>query len=117
VRAVNSVGTGPASAEVSATPYTTAGAPTLQATAGKGQVALSWTVPVDGGQAIQGYRIFRGTSSGAEVLVQSIASGTSYVDNTVTGGTTYWYRVAAFTAAGDGAQSNEVSATPKKANK
>jgi fibronectin type 3 domain-containing protein len=113
VRATNAVGTGSASAEVSATPYTTAGAPALQALAGKGQVALSWTVPSDGGRPIQGYRIYRGTSSGGEVLVQTISTGTSYIDGGLTRGTKYWYRVAAFTAAGDGAPSNEVSATPK----
>ena len=117
VRATNALGSGPASNESSASPYTTAGAPTLIGVAGKGQVSLSWTVPTDGGKAIQGYRIFRGTSSGAEVLIQTIAIGTSYVDNTVTGGTTYWYRVAAYTAAGDGAPSNEVSATPKRVGK
>ena len=115
VRAVNAVGTGAASNEASATPYTTAGAPRLTATSGvKTQVPLSWTVPSNGGQPILGYRIFRGTASGGEVLIQTISTGTTYVDSTVTGGTTYWYRVAAYTSAGDGALSNEVSATPKK---
>jgi len=115
VRAVNAVGTGPASNEAAATPYTTAGASTLTATSGvKGQVPLSWTVPANGGQPIQGYRIYRGTAAGGEVLIQTISTGTSYVDAAVTGGTKYWYRVAAYTSAGDGALSNEVSATPKR---
>jgi fibronectin type 3 domain-containing protein len=114
VHATNAVGDGPSSSEVSATPYALPGAPTLVALAGRGQVSLSWSTPADGGRPIQGYRIYRGTSSGGEVLVQTIASGTSYIDGGLTGGTTYWYRVAAFTSAGTGAQSNEVSATPKK---
>jgi fibronectin type 3 domain-containing protein len=114
VHATNAMGDGPSSSEVSATPYALPGAPTLLAVAGRGQVSLSWSTPSDGGRPIQGYRIYRGTSSGGEVLVQTITSGTSYIDGGLTGGTTYWYRVAAFTSAGPGAQSNEVSATPKK---
>lgn len=96
--------------------YTTASAPTLTAATGKdpGTVQLSWTTPYDGGTPITAYDVYRGTSSGAEVLVQTISQGTSYVDSGLTARTTYWYRVAAVTAAGEGARSNEVSATPKK---
>lgn len=114
LRATNAVGTSPPSAEVSATPYTTASAPTLSATAGKGQVKLAWTAPADGGKPITAYQISRGVAPGAETVIQTISSGTSYVDGTVTGGVTYYYRVAAITSAGTGAPSNEASATPKK---
>jgi titin len=114
VQATNAVGAGAVSNEVSATAYTTASAPTLTALAGRGQVVLSWTTPANGGQSISGYRIYRSNTSGGEVLIQTITTGTSYVDNTTTGGTTYFYKVAAITAAGDGAKSNEASATPKK---
>jgi fibronectin type 3 domain-containing protein len=113
LRATNAVGTSPSSAEVAATPYTTASAPTLTATGGKGQVRLAWTTPADGGRAITGYQVYRGLAPGAETLVQTISTGTSYID-AVTGGVTYYYRVAAVTAAGSGALSNEASATPKK---
>ena len=113
VHATNAVGDGPSSTEATATPYALAGAPTLLAVAGRGQVSLSWSTPSDGGRPIQGYRIYRGTAAGGEVLVQTISSGTSYIDGGLTRGTKYWYRVAAFTSAGDGAQSNEVSSTPK----
>lgn len=116
VTATNAVGTGPASNEAAATPYTLASAPTLTAATGKdpGTAQLSWTTPYDGGKPITGYNVYRGTSSGGEVLVQTITQGTSYVDSGLQARTTYWYQVAAVTSAGVGARSNEVSATPKK---
>ncbi len=40
---------------------------------------------------------------------------TSYVDGTVTGGTTYCYRVRAYNSAGDSAYSNEACAAPVSA--
>jgi Fibronectin type III domain len=87
-------------------------APVLTATAGLAVVNLSWTVPFDGGSAITGYAIYRGTTSGGETLLASVAPGTTYADASVTSGITYYYRVLATNADGDGATSNEVSATP-----
>ena len=115
VAASNAVGTGAASAETSAVPTTVPSAPTLTATAGKSQVTLSWTTPPTGGAPITGWTIYRSTATGAEQPVQTISSGTSYVDNTVTGGTTYYYEVAALNRNGTGALSREVSVAPKKA--
>jgi fibronectin type 3 domain-containing protein len=114
VAATNSVGTGAPSAATSATPTTVPSAPTLTATAGKSQVKLTWTTPPDGGAAITGWAIYRGTASGAEQLVQTLSTGTSYVDTDVTGGTMYFYEVAAINRNGTGARSPEASATPKK---
>jgi fibronectin type 3 domain-containing protein len=114
VAATNAVGTGAQSAETSATPTTVPSAPTLTATAGKSQVSLSWSTPANGGAAITGWTIFRSTASGAEQPIQTISSGASYVDNTVIGGTTYYYEVAALNRNGAGAPSREVSVTPKK---
>jgi hypothetical protein len=88
-------------------------APVLSATVGKSLVKLAWTVPDSGGLTITGYRIYRGLSAGTETLVQTISTGTSYAD-LVPGGTTYFYRVAAVTASGQGALSNEVAAKPKR---
>jgi hypothetical protein len=87
-------------------------APVLTATAGLGVVNLSWTVPFDGGSAITGYAIYRGTTSGGETLLATVAPGTAYADASVTTGITYYYRVLATNPDGDGVSSNEVSATP-----
>ena len=87
-------------------------APVLTATAGLAVVNLSWTVPFDGGSAITGYAIYRGTTIGGETLLTTVVPGTAYPDASVVSGITYYYRVFATNADGDGASSNEVSATP-----
>jgi hypothetical protein len=114
VVATNAVGSSDPSNEVNATPTTLPGKPTLLATAGKSQVKLSWTAPANGGTPITGYAIYRGTAAGAETLVQTLSTGTSYVDTGLSAKTTYFYEVAAINRNGNGAQSNEVSSTPKK---
>jgi hypothetical protein len=93
---------------------TSPGAPTaLGATAGNGQVALSWTAPdSDGGSAITGYRIYRGTVAGGESDTGITVAGTSYTNTGLTNGTTYYFKVSAVNAVGEGSLSNEASATP-----
>jgi PKD repeat protein len=95
------------------------GAPTgLTAGAGNGQVALSWTAPAsNGGVTITSYRVYRGTSPGTETLLTSggcagLAAVLSCTDSGLTNGQTYYYKVSAVNAIGEGAQSNEASATP-----
>lgn len=80
------------------------------ATGGASSVTLTWTVPADGGSAITGYEIWRGTASGAEALVTTVGVQQSYEDTDVGPGTTYWYQVAAVNAIGSGPRSNELSA-------
>jgi hypothetical protein len=92
---------------------TVPGAPTLSASAGNAVVHLTWTVPSDGGSPITNYKVYRGTSSGGETLLTTLGSVTSYDDTAITNGTTYFYRVSAQNVVGEGAQSNEVSATPQ----
>jgi predicted phage tail protein len=87
-------------------------APVLTAITGAAVVNLSWTVPFDGGSAITGYNIYRGTTSGGETLLTAVAPGTVFADFGVTGGITYFYRVSAVNADGEGAFSNEAFATP-----
>jgi fibronectin type 3 domain-containing protein len=89
-----------------------AGAPTgLTATGTAGQVALSWTAPTSsGGSAITGYAIYRKTSSGAETLLATAGTGTTYTDTAVSAGSTYFYDVAAVNGSGPGAKSAEMSA-------
>jgi hypothetical protein len=89
------------------------GAPTLDsATAGVGMVDLSWSPPPsDGGSPVTGYEIWRGTSSGTEVLYATVGNVLSYQDAAAPAGT-YFYRVAAQNVAGTGSLSNELSAMP-----
>ncbi len=86
------------------------GAPgSLVATAGSGQVTLSWTAAAN---ALT-YSVKRATTAGGPYTV--IASGgvsLSYTDKAVVGGTTYYYVVSATNYAGEGAVSNEAVATP-----
>jgi fibronectin type 3 domain-containing protein len=114
VAAVNAVGTGALSTEVAETPSATApAAPTLSGTAGNAVASLSWTTPSNGGSAITGYAIYRGTSSGGESLLTTVGVTNSYNDTPVTNGTAYYYEVAAVNSVGTGAFSNEVAETPQ----
>jgi chitodextrinase len=89
------------------------GAPALNsATPGNGLVTLGWSAPPNGGSAITGYRLYRGTAAGGETLLTTVANVTSYGDSTVKNGTTYYYTVSAVNAVGEGPQSGERSATP-----
>ena len=75
--------------------------------------SLTWSAPAsDGGATITGYKIYRGTSSGGETLLTTVGNVTSYKDTRPSNGTTYYYKVAAVNAVGEGALSNERSATP-----
>jgi fibronectin type 3 domain-containing protein len=93
---------------------TVPGAPqSVIATAGSSQVALSWTAPAsNGGASITGYKVYRGTTSGGETLLVTIGNLLTYTDSSVTNGQIYYYKVSAVNSAGEGVQSNEVSATP-----
>ncbi|MBV9381924.1 MAG: fibronectin type III domain-containing protein [Streptosporangiaceae bacterium] len=90
----------------------------MTASAGNGQVALSWTPPAsNGGVNITSYRVYRGTSSGTETLLTSggcsgLGAVTSCTDTGLTGGQAYFYKVTAVNAIGEGARSNEATATP-----
>ncbi len=121
VAAVNSAGTSPQSNEASATPMavqaTVPSAPqSLAAVAANSSVSLSWSAPAsDGGSAITGYNVYRGTTAGGESATPLAAnvSARNFTDTSAVNGTTYFYRVAAVNAVGTSPQSNEVSATPQ----
>ena len=115
VSAVNSKGESIKSNVMSATPAPTAtNAPVLSsATAGNATVALAWVAPTDnGGAAVSGYKVYRGTTSGSTSLVATLGVVTSYSDTSLTNGTTYYYAVTAVNSAGESVKSNELSATP-----
>ena len=82
----------------------------LIAVAGDSQVTLSWTA-VDGATS---YNVKRSTTAGGTyTTIASNVTGTSYVDTSVTNGTTYYYVVTAVNADGESSNSNEASATPE----
>jgi len=114
VSAKNMAGEGPYSTEVNATPATTPSEPlSVIATAGDGQITITWTAPAsDGGLPITNYTIYRGSASGGETLLVTLGNVLTYTDTSLTNGQTYYYRVTASNAVGEGSPSIEVSARP-----
>ncbi len=98
---------------VSADP-TVPSAPTgLTATPGDRQVFLTWNAPSDdGGSPITSYNMWRGTTPGGEVLITSVGNALTFTCTGRTNGVTYYFKITAVNAIGDGPPSNEASATP-----
>jgi len=114
VSAVNVLGEGSNSSEMSVTPKTVPGAPTgLVAMPGNEQITLTWSAPSsDGGSVITNYRIYRGTtSSGASYLVTT-GNVLTYNDTIVTNDVIYYYKISAVNGIGESLLSNEAYATP-----
>jgi fibronectin type 3 domain-containing protein len=114
VTAVNSQGEGPRSNQVSVSVGAVPSAPQgLEAEAGDGTVTLTWEAPSDdGGWPVTGYKVYRGTAEGAEVLLATLGNVTTYTDSAVANDQTYHYRVSAVNAMGEGASTGSVDATP-----
>jgi PKD repeat protein len=95
-------------------PCTVPSAPqNLTAVAGNGNVTLTWQPPADnGGMPITGYRIYYGTTARNYTVNITVGNVTAYTITNLTSGQKYYFAVSALTAAGEGAKSNEVSATP-----
>jgi fibronectin type 3 domain-containing protein len=100
------------SAQASATPtvpLAPPAAPTgVQATAGSAQVSLSWTASA----TASSYHVKRSTTSGGPYTQVAAPATTSDTDTGLTNGTTYYYVVSALNAAGESANSSQVSAKP-----
>ncbi|MDD1743147.1 MAG: fibronectin type III domain-containing protein [Methanomassiliicoccales archaeon] len=117
VRAVNSVGASLPSNQARGMATLSISEPgiplDLAASAGAGQVRLTWEVPVTtGGSPITNYKVYRGESSGGEVLFITLDGTLEYIDDTAADGQTYWYQVSAVNGAGEGDRSGEVSSMP-----
>jgi hypothetical protein len=114
VRAVNSIGEGNAGAEASATTFDVPGPARGTAAAagpGAGQIKLTWQAPSsDGGRAVTGYRVYRGTTSGALSFLDDAGTALSFTDGGLGNGATRYYEVRALNAVGEGPPGAEVSA-------
>src|SRR5205823_5240685 len=110
VSAVNTSGESSNSGQVSATPQLgVPGAPTnVVATAGNGQVGLSWSAS----SGASSYNVKRSTTNGGPYTTVASPSTTSYTETGLTNGTTYYYVVSAVNTAGQSPNSGQVSATP-----
>jgi hypothetical protein len=112
VTAVNSAGESALSTEVSGTPFnlTIPSAPLSPAVvAGNSQNSVSWSA-VSGATS---YNLYWGTSPGISLSSTKITGASSpYVHTSLTNGQPYYYRVTAVNAAGESAQSVEVTGTP-----
>ena len=109
-----SAGTGVPSAAVSSTPFTVPNAPTgLTAVAGNANVSLNWTAPAfNGGSSINSYNVYRSDSeTGGYIMVDS-PSTITYKDIGLTNGQTYWFKISAVNAAGEGAMTAPAASTP-----
>ncbi len=86
-------------------------APVLNtATAGSGEVSLSWNAVA----GATGYRVYYGTTPDMPAATPSIDAGnaTSSTVRDLTNGTAYYFAAAAYNSFGQGPNSNTMSATP-----
>ncbi len=73
-------------------------------------VRLSWPAPDNGGSPITSYRVFRGTTPNNIAFLATVTTP-GYTDNSIMAGTTYYYRVTAVNAVGEGTFCRTVTAT------
>ena len=110
VSAENSVGEGPQSDVVNATPVNVPGTPmNLTASVNGTSIELSWDESEDNGSDILHYNIYRGTTVTLTKIGESTVS--SFIDTGLVGGTTYRYQVSAVNSVGEGVRSQEVQGT------
>jgi len=112
VSALDSAGESANSTEKSATPAPAATAPTVPtnvaATAGDKQVTVTWSA-IAGATA---YHVKRATTSGGPYTQVAAPTSATYTDTSLTNGTSYYYVVSAVDAAGESANSSQVTAKP-----
>jgi len=116
VKAANAFGSSPASNIANGTTpaATVPEVPkNIAATPIAGMVTVTWQAPdSDGGSAITGYNLYRSTIfDGSYSLIASL-SGLTHTDIGLTNGQTYWYKVSAVNAIGEGANCTAVSVIP-----
>ncbi|HET7840001.1 MAG TPA: hypothetical protein VFM21_00260, partial [Terriglobia bacterium] len=80
-----------------------------------GGTYVTWQAPDNGGSTITGYNIYRGQTSGSEVLLKKMkAIKTAFLDTTKAGqsGQPYFYFVTAINKLGEGPHCGEVESVP-----
>jgi large repetitive protein len=121
VTAINAVGIGAPSADVTATPVWVPAAPdgltaALAPATGvsSGQVKLTWTTPIDNGSTITDYIIESSTDGQTWTAVDDgMSPAATATVRGLSNGTNYQFRVAAVNAVGQGASSTTIPATPR----
>jgi len=85
----------------------------LRTTVTGAHISLSWSPPTnDGGRAVTGYKIFRGTDPDSPSLAAIVADyARSWTDESVENGRTYYYWVVAENSVGSSGMSTVASAT------
>ncbi len=83
-------------------------------TAGPGKVLLSWEAPASyGGTVLLGYRVLRGSHADMmETIATILPDSYEYEDKEVINGSTYHYRIQAYSSVGSGRLSEVIPATP-----
>lgn len=76
-------------------------------------VDLAWSAPSSTGVSIAGYNVYRASTLGGPfaLLTASLDPSTTYVDNAVTAGTTYYYQVTSSTGSVESTPSNVATVT------
>ncbi len=118
IEAVNSVGSSPASSEVSALPMGGPGAPTNVTATQEGptSISLSWSAPADnGGAPLAAYAIYRSTTPTFTGTQIAGVSGTSYTDADLSASTTYYYWIGDNNGFYDSPPSSVATATTEAA--
>ena len=111
VTAVNVIGESDPSTEVNISPAANPSYPlNLRATLSNGSVVLEWDAPTDnGGSPITYYRIYRSTVENGLYVNIGVSENTTYVDDFISLGVTYYYVITAVNVAGESSYSPEVS--------
>ncbi len=110
VAAVNAVGTGALSSALNAYPYTVPNAPaapTVDGTGTSGELKVTWTAPDNGGSAITSYtvRLYSDATCNTQVASTVSDSAIPHIFKNLSNGATYYAKVTATNAAGEGAPS------------
>jgi len=81
---------------------------------GDGLVRLMWSPPEhNGGSSIVSYSVYRGQTAGTETKITSLKGVDFFEDMNVENGATYYYLVSAVNLAGEGDQSDRLTAVPR----